>query len=93
MREALAPIVVKDLPSQWSDIDMTLRYQSARKQVFETCRRVALPVQPGDATLLHRLTIHGVAPWGPEAIAAPEGRRIAYFRPEVPPRQDWVCAP
>ncbi|MFK7752953.1 MAG: hypothetical protein AB8B51_10410 [Sedimentitalea sp.] len=68
---------------QMGRVDVTEIYQRARRQVFETCTRRTLPVAPGEATLLHRFTLHGVAPWGPQATAAPDGRMIAYFRPEL----------
>ncbi|MBE0554438.1 MAG: hypothetical protein IH625_12180, partial [Rhodobacteraceae bacterium] len=45
------------------------------------------------ATLMHRLCLHGVAPWADGAIAAPEGRVIAYFRPELASVADWLTAP
>jgi hypothetical protein len=49
---------------------------------------------PGCAYLLHRLTLHGVAPWDASAQAAPEGRLIAYFRPPMPGgARAWVDAP
>ncbi len=46
-----------------ADVDITDAYTAARKRVFETCPRVALPGRPGQAVLLHRLSLHGVAPW------------------------------
>jgi len=40
------------------------------------------------------MTLHGVAPWSQNASAGPDGRMIAYFRPEmsggVPA---WLSAP
>jgi hypothetical protein len=68
-------------PESWPDVDVTDIYQSARRQVFETCKRVPVHARPGEAYLVHPLALHGVAPW-----TAPEGpgRMIAYFRPECP---------
>jgi hypothetical protein len=40
--------------------------------------------------LVHRHAIHGVAPWAEGAKAAPEGRAIVYFRPEVARKKDWL---
>lgn len=77
----------------WTDVDLTAPYQEARRQVFATCERVALPSSPGEAVLVHRHLLHGVAPWGDEAMAAPEGRMIAYLRPEFPAIADWISAP
>lgn len=70
-------------PADWADLDVTDIYQSARREVFETCTRVPVPARPGEALLLHRLTLHGVAPWAETARAGPDGRMIAYFRPEL----------
>lgn len=70
-------------PSQWSDIDLTDTYQIMRREVFETCERVQLPAKPGQAVLVHRHMLHGIAPWAEGAEAPAEGRMIAYFRPEV----------
>ena len=78
--KALGPIPEAD----WADTDLTVIYQQARREVFETCPRIELPAKPGEATLIHRHTLHGVAPWAEDAQAPPEGRMIAYFRPELP---------
>ena len=66
-----------------SSLDVTDAYQAARRKVFETCRRVVVHAAPGGAMLLHRLSLHGVAPWSEGAQAASEGRLIAYFRPPM----------
>nr|WP_174826059.1 hypothetical protein [Ruegeria arenilitoris] len=63
-------------------VDITDIYQAARREVFDTCPRIELPAKPGEAYLLHRHCLHGVAPWGESASAGPDGRMIAYFRPE-----------
>ncbi|MGF1445750.1 MAG: hypothetical protein ACFBRM_06060 [Pikeienuella sp.] len=74
-RERLAGIA----PQDWAAEDVTETYQAARARVFETCRRIEIHTRPGEATLVHRLALHGVAPW-----RAPDGppRAIAYFRPD-----------
>ncbi|KUF09054.1 hypothetical protein AVJ23_19760 [Pseudoponticoccus marisrubri] len=78
-----------DLPPD--QVDVTEAYLAARRQCFETCRRVELPARPGEALLLHRLVLHGVAPWAEGARAGPEGRMIAYFRPELSSGlRDWL---
>ena len=69
---------------QLGQTDVTEIYQSARRDVFETCPRIELPARPGEAYVLHRHCLHGVAPWGDGASAGPDGRMIAYFRPEMP---------
>lgn len=65
-------------------LDVTEIYQAARREAFERCRRVILHAPPGGAILLHRMLLHGVAPWQEGAQAAPEGRLNAYFRPPMP---------
>ena len=81
MRAALLRALEGHHPADWGTVDVTDAYQAARRQVFDTCPRRPLPGRPGEAVLLHRLTLHGVAPWtGPHR---PEGRMIAYFRPEL----------
>lgn len=92
IRAALRAALSDHPPETWGDVDVTEAYQAARAEVFKTCRRIELPAHPGQATLLHRLTIHGVAPWGISAKAPPEGRIIAYFRPLLPSVQAWIEA-
>lgn len=87
LREAFA-----DCTGPLADHDITAAYQTARKQVFATCPRVELPGQPGEAVLLHRHLIHGVAPWADGARAAPPGRMVCYFRPLMPSVEHWVTA-
>ena len=72
-------------------LDLTEVYQAARRRVFDTCRRLPLPGRPGEAVLLHRALIHGVAPWATGATAPPEGRIVAYFRPLLPGVSDWLA--
>ncbi len=94
MRAAFAGVLA-DLPeADWAETDLTEVYQAARREAFESCPRVAIPASPGEAYLIHRLALHGVAPWQEGAHAQPEGRMIAYFRPEYPEgRRDWLEAP
>ena len=77
--------------SKWSTVDLTETYQRVRREVFESCPRVTLHANPGEAILVHRLAIHGIAPWELGATAAPEGRIIAYFRPAMP-LKTWLSA-
>ncbi|QYX56434.1 hypothetical protein K1T73_15475 [Roseovarius sp. SCSIO 43702] len=89
-RDALAGIP----PERWAEVDLTEPYQAARREAFETCARVELAAAPGEAYLVHRLALHGVAPWGEGATAARDGRMIAYFRPEFEGNDDtWLSAP
>lgn len=89
LRAALLEALSPHPPASWADIDVTDAYTIARKQVFATCPRLELPVKRGQATLLHRLCLHGVAPWGNSAQATP--RIIAYFRPQLACAQDWLA--
>lgn len=72
------------------NVDVTEAYQAARRQVLDTCRRVELPGRPGEAVILHRHLIHGVAPWAEGAEAEAPGRMVAYFRPLCASVADWV---
>jgi len=42
---------------------------------------------------VHRLALHGIAPWAEGATAGPDGRMIAYFRPEAGGPAGWLGAP
>jgi len=76
------------------EVDITEVYQATRREIFETCRRIELPAKPGEAYLLHRHCLHGVAPWGATATASPDGRMIAYFRPEFAGGvAEWIKLP
>ena len=90
MAKALFARLQPHPPETWAEIDITDAYQAARAQVFATCNRVALPAGIGEATLLHRLTIHGVAPWQGDDHG---DRIIAYFRPHLPSVTEWITAP
>ncbi|UWR43562.1 hypothetical protein [Phaeobacter inhibens] len=87
MRRAFAAAFDGIPPGQWGEVDVTDAYTNARKEVFETCPRVTVSAKPGEAYLMHRLCLHGVAPWAEGARAPEEGRMIAYFRPEM---ADWT---
>lgn len=84
MREAFVRAFKDRPPKQWSDVDVTDLYKTTRKQCFEVCERKVVHVPVGGAYVLHRHALHGVAPWGSDAQADPDGRIIAYFRPELP---------
>lgn len=88
LRAALAPIPVH----LWPETDLTEVYHAARRDVFSSCRRVILHAKPGEAYLVHRLSLHGVAPWEKDVRSDPEGRMIAYFRPMIDP-EPWLLAP
>lgn len=94
MQSALHRALAGHAPQDWGNVDITDAYQAARAQVFATCQRVEVPIVRGQATLLHRAVLHGVAPW-PTTPAAPQtapqtARIIAYFRPMLASVQDWL---
>lgn len=93
LRDALKAALRPHGPDRWAEVDLTRPYAEARREVFRTCRRVEVPAGPGEAILLHRLLLHGVAPWAEGAEAAPEGRIIAYFRPLLSSAEVWLSAP
>lgn len=93
MRAAFAAALRGRAPERWGEADLTDTYQAARRRVFETCRRVEVTARPGEAIVVHRLALHGVAPWAEGAEAPPEGRMIAYFRPQFADPARWLEAP
>ena len=87
MQAALAEAIGNADPTS---VDITEPYQAARRVVFEQCEKVRLHVPVGGAMLIHRFALHGTDPWeGPEG--PPEGRMIAFFRPETTPAV-WLAA-
>lgn len=80
-------------PAEWAQVDVTDIYRAARTRVFETCARIEVPLTPGQSVLLHRMVIHGIAPWSPGARAAPEGRATVYFRPGFDDPAHWLSMP
>lgn len=92
MQEMLRRLFAGRAPESWGDVDATDAYQEARRRAFAQCPRIELPARPGEATLVHRFALHGVAPWGESASASPHGRMIAYFRPETVDRERWLHA-
>lgn len=93
LRAALRQALTPHPPESWGEVDLTTPYAEARREIFRICRRVELPARPGGALLMHRLTLHGVAPWAAGAQAAPEGRIIAYFRPQLADVASWLTLP
>ncbi|MEM0922128.1 MAG: hypothetical protein AAGI13_03735 [Pseudomonadota bacterium] len=67
-------------PDDWEAEDVTEFYAETRREIFQRCPRVPVHAKPGEAYLVHRLALHGVAPWGVGGGWAP--RIIAYFRPD-----------
>lgn len=92
MRAAFAKRFAGIAPDLWAGEDVTDTYQSARREAFATCNRIVIHAKVGEAFLVHRLALHGVAPW-----PSGQGRRaIAYFRPELASgagSADWLINP
>ena len=69
-------------------VDLTDAYAAARREVFETCPRREISAPPGGVIWMHRLALHGMAPWrGP----AEGQRRVAYFRPQLVDPGRWLA--
>ncbi|MGI9481702.1 MAG: hypothetical protein ACR2OR_05005 [Hyphomicrobiales bacterium] len=77
-------------PAEWADVDATEAYHAARRRATDTCRRVEITAAPGEAYLVHRFALHGVAPWANGAQAGADGRMIAYFRPAQDDARRWL---
>ena len=78
-------------PVGWSSVDVTHFYHAARARCFESCARRVVFARPGEGYLVHRLALHGMAPWAADVAGAQ--RKIAYFRPHLCNVQDWLAAP
>ena len=84
----------RDRPTdEWRDINITDLYRDLREQIFADCKRVEIAAKPGESYLVHRLALHGIAPWQTGAKADPSGRVICYFRPETPSPREWLDSP
>ena len=86
LRKALLAALSDHPEALWHEVDLRATYQAARKEVFETCPRVPVLAQPGEAILMHRLCLHGVSAWDANNESAENAplRAIAYFRPILP---------
>jgi hypothetical protein len=73
-----------------ADTDLTAAYTTARRHVFATCPERRIIARPGQAVLLHRMLIHGVAPF--HGTALPPGRIVVYFRPLMADVAAWLDA-
>ena len=78
LRAAFGAVATDEL----SRVDVTEVYTNTRRAVFETCNRRPLPARPGEALILHRHLLHGIAPWVPAPVDGAQSlRMMAYFRP------------
>ncbi len=87
MGAALRRLIGAQDPGQ---VDLTEGYQAARRICFEQIEPQRVIAAPGQSVLLHRHMLHGVAPWSAGQSAPPEGRMIAYFRPEFS-AAEWIA--
>ena len=93
MGDALRAALSRHPEHSWPNLDLTEAYRAARRTCFETCRRVCVPAQPGEATLLHRHLLHGMSPWDARlADTGGLGRMVAYFRPQFASLSEWIGA-
>jgi hypothetical protein len=93
LRDALRAAFGDLPPETWGDVDVTEAYHAARRRIFAECPMVEIAAKPGEAYLVHRLALHGMARWGEGATAGPDGRMIVYFRPILSGPQEWLNAP
>lgn len=85
---------LENLPiDRWGHEDLTELYHLVRRRIFDECTRVCVNASPGEAFIVHRLMLHGVAPWKDLATASGDGRMICYFRPEYGGANFWLTAP
>jgi len=83
-----------NLPWQvWNEEDITEAYQAMRRKIFGECNRIEITSDPGEAYLVHRLALHGIAPWRNNAKVGEDGRMICYFRPELDNGDAWLSSP
>lgn len=90
MRASFLRALSTHASTDWAHVDLTEAYQSARREVFATCPRVPVRTARGQCYVLHRLALHGVAPWG--ASQAKE-RPTVYFRPLLADVGSWLGRP
>lgn len=92
MREALVGAFAGIDPRRWSEVDLTDAYHAARRAAFARCPRIEITTRAGETYLVHRLALHGMAPWGDESCDA-ASRTIIYFRPPFADPADWLSRP
>jgi hypothetical protein len=93
IRAAFAEAFAGLPPENWADMDVTEIYQQRAPRGLRHLSARRASASPRTGVLVHRHAIHGVAPWGKGAKAAPGGRVIVYFRPETAAVEDWLTLP
>ena len=91
LRDMLRAAYAEVDPADWAGVDVTEVYQETRRRIWAECRRVEITARPGEAYVVHRFALHGVAPWRAARPGPSDGRMIAYFRPHWTGRlDDWL---
>ena len=75
---------------QWPNIDLTEVYTETRRNIFNRCQRVPITAAPGEAYVVHKHCLHGVAPWPQSIPNTADGRMICYFRPPAKDIRTWL---
>jgi len=76
--------------TEWSKVPVKKAYQAMRKEIFNECTRVEVPLKVGQVLVAHRLLLHGTATWQENAIAGSDGRMICFFRPATLTINQWL---
>lgn len=90
MGPALAAVLRRHASTEWPCVDITAPYQQARREVFARCARIPVPLACGEALLLHRHLLHGMAPWENQSVGGGARRAIAWFRPQFRTLGEWL---
>lgn len=93
VRETFSKCFAGMSPEFWGDKDISDTYHALRRRIFEECKRIEVWAKPGEAYIAHRLSLHGIAPWGETATATDDGRMICYFRPKILGPSQWLMEP
>lgn len=92
MKDTFARALAGVPVARWKEVDLTEDYWAARRLVFETCRRIEVTGEPGEAFVVDRHVLHGIAPWGePSSDGRSEKRIIVYFRPPLDDPGKWLA--
>jgi hypothetical protein len=92
-RETFEKLFAGIAADRWQSLDLTDAYHDLRRRIFARCRRCVVHAEPGQVYLVHRMALHGMAPWESGARAGPDGRMICYFRPPFSDPVDWLRLP
>jgi hypothetical protein len=90
VRQKFQSIFQNKQAGDWPSLDITEDYHDVRHHIFKACKRVEIVAKPGEAYLVHRLALHGVAPWKTDLGSTCKERMICYFRPETGGVEQWL---